>query len=374
MLFRFDYYRKPSHNKVSSWLKSMNEIWKEFLAAKGARLEQGSVANFDSIESELQAAATADVICDLSHLDCLQVTGDDAETFLLNQFSNDIQQLDESHSQLTTYCNPKGRMFALFRVYRIENGYRLLSDPGIGSSLQARLKMFVMRSKVEIENQSDQFVTLGLSGDNVRSLLSDVMQTELTGEKDQLVHAGPLTVIGQYGNRERFLLIGEAEKLKDAWLKLADKCKPVGRTAWEWLDIQAGLPSIHPQTSEEFIPQMLNLDVLDALNFKKGCYPGQEIIARMKYLGKLKQRMFSGHADGPVPAPGDALFAAGFGTQSAGTIVSAAPSPDGGFDCLFIAQLKVVGTEPLHIGSIDGLELSLRELPYEVPLEGETVS
>lgn len=352
----------------------MNEIWKEFLTAKGANLEKDSVANFEGVESELQSAASADVICDLSHLDCLQVTGDDAESFLLNQFSNDIQLLDENHSQLTTYCNPKGRMFALFRVYRIENGYILLSDPGIGSSLQARLKMFVMRSKVEIENYSNRFAMLGLSGANVRDLLSDAMQTDPPELEDQVVHSSSLTVIRQYGSQDRFLVAGEPENLKSLWLKLAEKCKPVGRTAWDWLDIQAGLPTIHSQTSEEFIPQMLNLDVLNALNFKKGCYPGQEIIARMKYLGKLKQRMFLGHIEGASPLPGDGLFAEGFGAQSAGTVVSSAPAPDGGFDCLFIAQLKVIGTEPLHLGSVDGPELSLRELPYEVPVEGETVA
>jgi folate-binding protein YgfZ len=352
----------------------MNDKWKEFLVANGAQFEQDSVANFDSIESELQAAAESDVICDLSHLDCLEVTGDDAESFLLNQFSNDIQQLDENLSQLTTYCNPKGRMFALFRVYRIEKGYILISDPGIGSSLQGRLKMFVMRSKVDIENVSDRIAMIGLSGDNAGNLLRDAIQTEPPEEVDQAVHSAELTVIRQYGAGARYLVTGVPGMLESLWLKLAEKCNPVGRTAWEWLDIQAGLPSIHDQTSEEFIPQMLNLDVLNALNFKKGCYPGQEIIARMKYLGKLKQRMFLGHIDGALPTPGDALFAEGFGTQSAGTIVSAAPAPGGGFDCLFIAQLKVIGTEALHLGSTEGPEIALRELPYQVPVEGETVA
>ena len=215
---------------------------------------------------------------------------------------------------------------------------------------------------------------LGLSGNNAGTLLRDIIQTEPPEQDNQLLHSESLSVIRQHGKQERYLVTGNPEKLQATWLVLAEKCTPVGRTAWDWLDIQAGLPSIHAGTSEEFIPQMLNLDVLNALNFKKGCYPGQEIIARMKYLGKLKQRMFIGHAEGPVPAPGDALFAESFGAQSAGTIVSATPAPDGGFDCLFIAQLKVIGTEPLHVGSPDGTELSLRELPYEVPVEGETVS
>ena len=352
----------------------MNENWKEFLTSNGAKIESGSVTNFESIETELQAAAAADVLADLSHLDCLRVTGADAETFLLNQLSNDVKQLDANLSQLTTYCNPKGRMFALFRVYRVDEGYILLSDPEIGSSLLSRLKMFVLRSKVEIENISGQFTMFGLSGDNARNLLRNVMQTEPPELENQMLQSGAMTVIRQYGDHERFLVIGESKNLQTTWLELAKTCQPVGRAAWEWLDIHAGLPSIHPQTSELFIPQMLNLDILNALNFKKGCYPGQEIIARMKYLGKLKQRMFLGHADGALPAPGDALFAEGFGSQSAGTIVATAPAPGGGYDCLFIAQLTVVDTESLHVGAIDGVELSLRELPYKVPVAGETVS
>jgi len=352
----------------------MNESWKDFLAANGAKFEQEWVVNFDSPETELCAAATGNVMCDLSHLDCLYVTGEDAESFLLNQFSNDIQQLDEDHSQLTTYCNPKGRMFALFRAYRVDNGFALLSDPGIGGALLARLKMFVMRSKVSIENVSDQFAMFGLSGDGAGSVLKDILKIQPPEQDNLIVHSDSLSVIRQYGRQERYLVTGTPENLQRAWLALTEMFKPVGRSAWDWLDIQAGLPSIHAETSEEFIPQMLNLDVLNALNFKKGCYPGQEIIARMKYLGKLKQRMFSGHAEGPIPAPGDALFAESFGDQSAGTVVSATPAPDGGFDCLFIAQLKVVGTEPLHVGSPEGAALSLRELPYEVPVEGETVS
>jgi len=352
----------------------MNENWKNFLAANGAKFEKNWVASFDNPESELRAAATNNIICDLSHLDCLYVTGEDAESFLLNQFSNDIQQLDETHSQLTTYCNPKGRMFALFRAYRVDNGFALLSDPGIGGALLARLKMFVMRSNVKIENISDQFAMFGLSGEGAGDLLRGILQIQRPEQSNLIVHSDSLSVIRQYARQERYLVTGSTEKLQAAWSALMEKCKPVGRTAWDWLDIQAGLPSIHAETSEEFIPQMLNLDVLNALNFKKGCYPGQEIIARMKYLGKLKQRMFSGHAEGPVPAPGEALFSESFGTQSAGTIVSATPAPGGGFDCLFIAQLKVVGTESLHIGSPDGAVLSLRELPYEVPVEGETVS
>jgi len=352
----------------------MNEIWKKFLADNSAVFDQESVIHFGDAASELQAAASTNIVCDLSHLDCLRVSGEDAAPFLLNQFSNDINALNDEHSQLTTYCNPKGRMFALFRVLPANSGYLLISDQGIGSSLQSRLKMFVMRSKVVIENIADQLSIIGISGNDSRSLLREATNIEPPVAENSVVKSEFFPIFRQAGVPERFVVLAEPAQMQEDWRALSPDCHSVGRNAWEWLDIRAGLPSIHTETSETFIPQMLNLDVLNALNFKKGCYPGQEIIARMKYLGKLKQRMFIGHGTGEPPAPGESIFAQGFGEQSAGTIVNAVPAPEGGFDCLFVVQLKVAGKEPVHVASMDGPELILGELPYDVPVEGETAA
>lgn len=352
----------------------MNTEWQHYLESVGANIDEASVVHFGKPADELNAAAGGNVVADLSHLDRLRVGGADAETFLLNQLSNDIRQLDAEHSQLSTYCNPKGRMFALFRILRDADGFLLISDHGIGSSLVGRLKMFVMRSKVEVSDVTDSEVLLGISGAGAATALSGCLDQDLPSDVDQVVSSNDTHVVRLPGSGPRFLVTTSPDTAKAIWQSLSGSATAVGRSSWEWLDLQAGLPSIHSATSEEFIPQMLNLDILNALNFKKGCYPGQEIIARMRYLGKLKQRMFLGHSDTERPVIGQSVFSPEFGDQSAGTIVNAQASPEGGYDFLFVAQIKAVTNGDLHLGSADGANISLKLLPYPVPLEGETAA
>ncbi|MDO8705651.1 MAG: hypothetical protein Q7J84_11975, partial [Sulfuricaulis sp.] len=135
--------------------------------------------------------------------------------------------------------------------------------------------------------------------------------------------------------------------------------------------IMAGIPSVHPGTIEEFVPQMANLEAVGGVNFKKGCYPGQEIVARMQYLGKLKQRMYRAHVQGGVlPRPGDAIFAPDFPGQSAGTVVDAQAAPDNGYDLLAVIQISSAGAGELHLKNEIGQLLSLQPLPYTLPANG----
>lgn len=139
----------------------------------------------------------------------------------------------------------------------------------------------------------------------------------------------------------------------------------MGARCWAWLDIMAGIPTVYPQTSERFLPQAANLDLLGGINFRKGCYTGQEIIARLRYLGKLKQRMYRAHADTErVPEPGANLYGASAGAQAVGTVVDAQPSPQGGCDLLAVAYIDSVQGEALRLSEPVGPELALQPLPY----------
>ncbi|MBI2289829.1 MAG: folate-binding protein YgfZ, partial [Betaproteobacteria bacterium] len=141
---------------------------------------------------------------------------------------------------------------------------------------------------------------------------------------------------------------------------------PVGPAVWDWLDIRAGIPFITPATQDQFVPQMANLDAIGGVSFNKGCYPGQEIVARMHYLGRLKQRMYlASVAADEAPQPGDKLYSADTGEQSCGMIVNAAAAPDGGFDMLAVMQIESAQRGEVHWKSPDGPRLKFSDLPYK---------
>jgi len=347
----------------------MSSQWNEFLISNGANINNGSVTDFGDAPGELEVAAHGNIIADLSHLDRLAISGEDAESFLLSQLSNDIRLLDQEHAQFSTYCNPKGRMLGLFLIFRENKHFVLVSDSTIGTSLIPRLKMFVMRSKVEISDYSAQRILIGVSGADADARLSSLIGLSMPDSSCVLRQRDDITVVRVRGAKPRYMVSASPDNMQPIWEALSDSYTAVGRAAWEWLDIESGTPSISAATSEQFIPQMLNLDILEAINFKKGCYPGQEIIARMKYLGKLKQRMFLGHITQSVPVAGEPVFAKSFGEQRAGTVVIARPAPGGGTDALIVAQITPATEESLHLGSHEGPVIKLKPLPYDVPLE-----
>ena len=353
----------------------MNTAWLDFLAANGGIIKNGSVDEFTKNDSEIVVARDQTFICDLSHLDLLAVTGEDAESFLLGQLSNDLRLLDqEFSSQLTTYCNPKGRMLALFRAIKTPTGYLLQSDPGIGIGVLARLKMYVMRSRVQIETDNEH-VQIGIHGIQAAEILQQHFDKAMPAQAGTGMLIDDTIIIRHPSGQPCFELITNEANMQVIWTALAQACTPIGRRGWDWTRIHNGMPSLAPQTVEAFIPQMLNLDILNAINFKKGCYPGQEIIARMKYLGKLKQRMYLGHLNlVTCPHPGDPVFADSFGEQSAGTVVSAETAPGGGIDLLVVAQISAATNDALWLKNTSKVMIELQQLPYEIPQPGETMS
>lgn len=310
-------------------------------------------------------------MADLSHLALIQVSGEDAESFLLGQFTNDLQAVDQSHSQLSAYCTPKGRMLAIFRIYANDSGYLLQMPADIAAAIVPRLRMYVMRSKVVLE-QADNLVGIGVAGTGVEQALESVMGNVPQQTNDSLQHK-EIVVTRLPGDRPRFSIITDTENALSMWQRLVQTLTPVGSAAWSWLEIEAGQPIVLPETVEAFVPQMTNLDLIDGINFKKGCYPGQEIVARMQYLGKLKQRMISAHLPvNEAPRPGDRLFAPGFRDQSVGTVVDAQAGPEDGYDLLAVAKLAAIDTDELHHGTVDGPRLELTNLPYDLPKATES--
>ena len=347
----------------------INENWKEFLKQQGASFEGDVVNQFSEKSEELKYTQDTNILADLSQFGLISVEGEDAESFLQNQFSNDIRLVSETQSQLSAYCSPKGRMLAGFLVYKRESAYFLRLPANILEPTLKRLKMFVLRSQVNLENVSEQQIRLGIAGPESTGLLQSEFENIPT-ETNQVVHTDKISIIRLAGPVPRFELHGDLDSMKNLFEQLRKKSNPIGMHAWQWLAIKAGIPEIYPQTIEAFIPQMVNFSALDGINFKKGCYPGQEVVARMHYLGKLKRRMYLLHADSDItPQPGDELYCKSSAESACGKIVEAQAAPDGGVDLLAVIQIAKAESESVYLESLAGPELQMRELPYPVTNE-----
>ncbi len=348
----------------------MNQTWLTFLQTQGAVVEDGQVRHFGDPVAERKATAEDTVLVELSALSLIRARGADALTFLNGQLSNDVRRVDEAHSQLAAWCNPKGRVLALLRVLRRGEDYHLQFPGALQETVLKRLRMFVLRAKVTLENADDELVTFGVAGPRAETLLRETFG-ELPGEANGCVTRENVTVL-HVSTTARFMVIAPTDVARELWQRLRTRARPVASDRWTWMDIGAGLPQVHPETSEAFVPQMLNLELLGGVDFKKGCYPGQEIVARLHYRGGLKQRMVRAHVETDA-APGMPVYAPDLPGQATGAVVAAAPAPAGGCDLLAVIHLGSVAAGTVRLGDEHkGAKLTLLPLPYPLPAIDET--
>lgn len=341
----------------------MHPEWGTFLRNLGARRDDRGNLHFGNPRREQQAAANQNIVADLSHQSLLQASGHDVASFLQGQLTNDITQITENRAQLSAYCNAQGRMLALFRIFLRDQTYVLQLPATLCERIVERLRLYILRAKVDVKTD-DRWVSVGLSGPGVVASLSDQFAT-VPQTNDDCHTSDGVTILRIAGPHPRFQIIADIDAAKKLWTDLAASATPVGASAWAWLDIVAGIPTIYPQTFETFLPQMANLDLLQGVSFDKGCYSGQEIIARVHYLGKLKQRMYRAHVQGAhIPAPGEPLYAAETCDQPVGTVVDGQLSPTGGHDLLAVIQLARAEAGPVRLGSATGPALTIESLPY----------
>lgn len=297
------------------------------------------------------------LVCPLDHLGLIRVSGPDARDFLQGQFSNDITQVSPAQTQLSSYSNPKGRILAVLRIFEYGDALYLQLPRKLVADTLARLRMYVLHAKVQLADASGELPGLGVSGDTAPNWLQSA-GLPVSAAVDSAVAFAHGSVFRVPGATLRFVIHATQAVLNDC---LAMPHQHGDSLAWRLQEIRAGLPAVYPETRELFIAQMLNLDTLGAINFKKGCYTGQEIIARLHYRGKTKQRLHRVHlATSTPPAPGTPLFLAQPVTdnpQSIGHLVDALPDAEG---CLGLAVLQESSlTEPLAAGSPEGISISL---------------
>jgi folate-binding protein YgfZ len=341
----------------------MHPAWQEFLTQQGASIAEGRVAHFSTPEREPQIAGNRNIIADLSHLGLLQVGGEDAQAFLQGQVTNDVKLLNGNNSHYAGYCNPKGRLLAIFLTFAHQGHFHLQMNGALKEQMMKRLKMYVLRSKVVIEDMTDTRVRFGIAGTEAAIALKEHFGS-VPEEHHQLLDHGIATLLRLPGTTMRYEILARPEHAPDIWLALRQHCEPVGSNGWEWHEIQAGIPDVMPATWEAFVPQMLNLDILGGINFKKGCYTGQEIVARTHYLGKVKRRMHLGRADvTTTPQPGDKIYGAD-STEPVGMVVRVAPGPSGGYDLLYEVRLESLEAGPARLLAADGPVIEPLTLPY----------
>lgn len=283
----------------------------------------------------------------LTSLGVIRVEGPDAASFLQAQVTADLRGLAPGTSTLAAWCSPQGRVIALLRIGPFADGYLAVLPRELCGSVHERLRRFVLRSRVAIIDASADLTVVGISGRE-------------PGALDALPPHGELAVLRLPASRE--LLIGTAEPLGAATAGL----DPAGDDAWEARCIAEGEPEVYSSTSESWVPQMLNLDLLGAVSFRKGCYPGQEIVARTQNLGRIKRRMFRYHVAGPsLPEAGAALFQ---GKSKVGEVVRSVRRATTA-QLLAVVSLDAAGT-----GLTDEtgeVTCSPEPLPYAVPEAGE---
>ncbi len=301
----------------------------------------------------------------------IDVAGDDAATFLHSQLTNDIEHLDAASARLSGYCSPKGRLLGSFLAWRAGHGVRLLVSKDVQPAVQKRLSMFVLRAKAKLTDASDTLAVVGFAGD-VRDVLSGIFDALPDGVHVKVDGpAGTLIRVPDAAGRKRYLWIGPRAEVDARVAALGGTLRVVSPAVWDWLDVRAGEPRITQPAVEQFVPQMVNFDVIGAVNFRKGCYPGQEIVARSQYRGTIKRRTALAHVAGETDTvhAGVELFHSDDPGQPCGMIVNAAAAPAGGVDALVEIKLAALDNGTVHLGSADGPVLAFDALPYAWPTE-----
>ena len=341
----------------------MNTAWQEFLTSNGAEYENQTLSSFGNLERERRATLGGDIMCDLSHYKILAAVGEDAKTFLQGQLTNDTALINDNSSQISGLCTAKGRLISNFRLFQSESNLFAILPEDLFEKTLSTLQPYILRANVQLGDASDALVQIGISGERATQQLKEHIG-ELPANPNAVTTHQSLIVIKI--SEHRYHVLGDMDDCKTLWSHLDVHCTPVSSQLWQLLNIRDGLPEITEKTSEEFIPQMINMDAIDAISYTKGCYTGQEIVARTHYLGKQKRRMYRLHIKtDSQPQTGDELATdTSTGSQYTGTIVTVqSEAGGGGYEALAVVQIKSMETEKLRLKGVES-EIELLKLPY----------
>lgn len=298
----------------------------------------------------------------VSDLGVILAQGEEAASFLHGQISQDVNSQTASEARLAAYCSVKGRMLGSFVTVRPQpETLWLLADQSVVPALVKRLSMFVLRAKAKLSDASATLSVVGVVGAEAGAQLGAA--PDGLPWSAQAVAGGQAVRLPAAQGLPRWLWIGEAAAAEGLLATLP----PLPIEQWRWLDVMAGIPRVQQATADQFVPQMVNYELIGGVNFQKGCYPGQEVVARSQYRGTTKRRAFLVHAAQAL-APGQELFSETDPGQPAGVVINAATIPGQAPACSALVELKLAARDAiLHAGSAEGFVVQLGTLPYALP-------
>jgi tRNA-modifying protein YgfZ len=312
----------------------------------------------DGMTSDTTAPALTG-IAPLPHLGIIRVSGADAAAFLQGQLTQDFLLLPPDQARLAAYCSPKGRMLASFVGFKQgaapDAEILLICCQDVLTATLKRLAMYVLRAKVKLTDATADFELLGLAGEALQKTTNSIANYPTTTWATATFDAATVVALPAASGIARAL-----------WIAPKGTPHPQGSSLstalWQWGEVQSGIAHITAPIVDDFVPQMLNYESVGGVNFKKGCYPGQEVVARSQFRGTLKRRAYLVHADAPLQA-GDEVFAASDASQPCGTVAQAAAAPAGGFAAIVSMQIAAAA-QGLTLASPTGPALALQTLPY----------
>ena len=294
----------------------------------------------------------------LSHWGLIRARGADALPFLQGQLTNDVVGMAPGQVRLAGFCSAKGRMQASFFVWQLAPDDVLLAcAASVLPATLKRLSMFVLRAKCRLSDATAEFALHGLVGASAEAIVN-----QLPEWRQRETEGASCVRLPDVDGSVRCVLAAPAP------IESLARAPRVSLDAWRRLEVASGIPVIEAATVDQFVPQMLNFEVVGGVDFRKGCYPGQEVVARSQYRGTIKRRMFLFECAAPAAA-GQEVFHSGDAQQPAGMVVNAAPQGDGGSAALIEVKLAALEAGSLHLGAPGGAALQQRPMPYAVPSE-----
>jgi folate-binding protein YgfZ len=307
--------------------------------------------------SQNTPASPLNGVATLTHLGIVKIAGEDAAKFIHGQLTHDFSLLGLDTARLAAFCSAKGRMQASFIGFkRSQDEILLVCSRDLVATTVKRLSMFVMRAKARVTDASDEYALFGLAGFAIKNVAGHAHGhwSKADFDAENIINLYPAD------GTPRQLLVAPADHPAPDGAALA-------LDVWLWGEVHSAVATLSAPVVELFVPQMLNFESVGGVNFKKGCYPGQEVVARSQFRGTLKRRAFLVHCGAPM-ASGTEIFVntgdESGDAQAVGTVVQAAPAPSGGFDAIISGQLAAITESALHLGDTNGPLLTLLPLPY----------